>query len=387
MSTIPTYKSIQLIEPEFDSLITDLIIELDHLRKKRLFGTTHPRIFFQLKHIFHTLESIGSARIEGNRTTIAEFIETKIDSQQVKNQSIIEIQNVEESLQFIDENISNININRFFISELHKKIVNNLPPPPEGEGDLTPGTYRNSNVTITHSSHIPPDYTLVNDLMEELFIFINTEHPSKYDLLKIALAHHRFVWIHPFRNGNGRSVRLFTYALLVKFGFNIERAGRIINPTAVFCNDRDKYYNFLSKADSGNKFDLLDWCFYVLSGLKTEIEKVDNLLNYDFLKKEILSPALNFSLKRKFINDKEFKILKKALDSRNQELKASDLKSIFPDKISASISRDINDLKKKKMLVPVKENSRKYVISFSNNFLLRGFINSLGEKGFLPIQD
>ena len=71
---------LQLVEPSFGSELTDLIIELDHLRKKRLGGTTHPIVFFQLKHIFHTLESIGSARIEGNRTTIAEFIETKLEN-------------------------------------------------------------------------------------------------------------------------------------------------------------------------------------------------------------------------------------------------------------------------------------------------------------------
>jgi hypothetical protein len=36
---------------------------------------------------------------------------------------------------------------------------------------------------------------------------------------------------------NGRTVRLFTYAMLVKTGFNVN-VGRIINPTAVFCSYR-----------------------------------------------------------------------------------------------------------------------------------------------------
>ena len=39
------------------------------------------------------------------------------------------------------------------------------------------------------------------------------------------------------------------------------------------------------------------------------------------------------------------------------------------------------------MLEPEKEGARKYMISFNNNFLLRGIITSLGEKGFLPIKD
>ena len=87
--------NLKLIDPPFDSKLTDLIIELDYLRKKPLRGTTHPSIFFQLKNIFHTLESLGSARIEGNRTTIAEFIETKIDNKKAKDEKIIEIENGE----------------------------------------------------------------------------------------------------------------------------------------------------------------------------------------------------------------------------------------------------------------------------------------------------
>ena len=42
---------LKLIEPSFQSSLTDLIIELDHLRRKRLLGSTHPAVFFQLKNI------------------------------------------------------------------------------------------------------------------------------------------------------------------------------------------------------------------------------------------------------------------------------------------------------------------------------------------------
>jgi hypothetical protein len=69
---------LHLVDPPFGSELNTLILELDYLRKKHLRGTTHPKIFYQLKNIFYLLESIGSARIEGNRTTIAEYIERKI---------------------------------------------------------------------------------------------------------------------------------------------------------------------------------------------------------------------------------------------------------------------------------------------------------------------
>lgn len=69
---------LKLESPDFDSELTDVLMELNHLRKMNLRGTTHPVTFFQLKKIFHMLESVGSARIEGNRTTISEYIEKKL---------------------------------------------------------------------------------------------------------------------------------------------------------------------------------------------------------------------------------------------------------------------------------------------------------------------
>lgn len=76
---------LRLVSPSFDSVLTDSLIELNHLRKLKLQGTTAPWIFFQLKHIFHILESVGSARIEGNRTTISEYIERKIEKEERSN--------------------------------------------------------------------------------------------------------------------------------------------------------------------------------------------------------------------------------------------------------------------------------------------------------------
>lgn len=348
-------------------------------------GSTHPRVFFQLKRIFHTLESIGSARIEGNNTTITEYIETKLTDSKNISPNIKEIQNIEKAMEFIEANINEYPINKAFISEIHKMIVEDLDSPPHGEGDRTPGSYRLNNLKINKSTHIPPDALKVDDYMNELFEFINNTDSPKYDLLKAAIAHHRFVWIHPFGNGNGRTVRLFTYAMLVKNGFNVN-IGRIINPTAVFCSNRNDYYVKLGNADTGNENGILNWCEYVLGGLKDEIEKIDKLLDYDYLRSEILYPAINFSLERKLITDIESKILKKACDK--QVIQAGDLKSIFPSNVhKAEISRRIRKLINEKMLIPEIDGSRKYVIRFDNSYLLRGIIKSLGDKGFLPVKD
>jgi Fic family protein len=371
---------LKLIKPDFDSILTDLVIDLDYLRKKTLITSTHPRIFLQIKSLFHLLESIGSARIEGNRTTIAEYIETQIGNQEIaKNEEITEIQNVEKALLFIEENISNIEINRVFLSELHKIVVNNL----SREGSKLPGEYRKENVSIKGAKHTPPDFLQVESYMDELFDFINRRDETKYDLLKIAIVHHRFAWIHPYDNGNGRTVRLITYAMLVKQGFHVEKGGRIVNPTAIFCCDREKYNEALAKADEGSDEGIYFWCEYVLSGLKNEIEKVDKLSDYKFLSKEILIPAIDFSLNREIITEVEASILRVAINK--QVFKSDDIKNILKGQIPSARSRFLKQLREKKMIEP--ESPRKYIINFRNSYLLRGIIKMLDEKGFLPIKD
>lgn len=374
---------LRLIDPSFGSELNTLILELDYLRKKPLGGTTHPIIFFQLKNIFHLLESIGSARIEGNRTTLAEYIERKIEGSKAKDERFLEIENNEKALDFIEKNIDRHRIDRAFLSEVHKIVVKVLTPPPKGEGSKYPGDYRKINVALAGSSHTPPDVSTATSYMEELLNFINEQHPPQYDLLKVALAHHRFAWVHPFDNGNGRVVRLLTYAMLIKYGFRVHIGGRIINPTAVFCSDREKYYRHLSTADEGSDESLTTWCKYVLGGLKNEINKIDKLLDYKFLGIKILRPAIDSALEKKYITEREYKILQVAV--KKQVIQAADIKQILPNKIPAEISRIIRRLRDKKMLQAEKDKSRKYVLRFENNYLLREIIKMLDKEKFLPI--
>lgn len=119
------------------------------------------------------MESIGSARIEGNNTTLLEYIETKLEEKKDVPFGVKEIQNIENAMDFIEENVKDQPINRAFICEIHKMVIDGLPPPPKGEGDKHPGQYRKFNIKINKSLHIPPDFLLVEDYMRELFDFIN----------------------------------------------------------------------------------------------------------------------------------------------------------------------------------------------------------------------
>ena len=43
------------------------------------------------------------------------------------------------------------------------------------------------------------------------------------------------------------------------------------------------------------------WCTYVLQGILDELQKVDRLTDYTFLKEKILIPALAYSVQRQLI--------------------------------------------------------------------------------------
>ena len=375
---------LRLLAPSFDSPLTGLIMELDHLRKQQLDSTTPAYLFYQLKRLFHLFESVGSARIEGNNTTVAEYIETKIEGETASprvDEGIQEIANIELAMGYIEEYIgSGYPINETFLKAIQQIIVQDLGR----EGDMYAGAYRPANVRIANSSHCPPESNLVPVYMEELFSFLRDDASFQFDLIKVALAHHRLVWIHPFNNGNGRTVRLFTYALLLHYKFGVDIADRIINPTAIFCSDRDRYYQMLSEADSGEENKLLAWCEYVLSGLKVEIEKVKRLCDYDYVQRRILMPALDQALEREHITDMEHKILVIAV--KKKELQSADLQELFEHKSAATRSAAIKKLVNQGMLCPFDNNKRKYYLQFRNNFLLRSIMQALDKEGFLPIK-
>lgn len=72
------HHDLQLLNPRLDSPLLDVLTDLEHLRRLEIRGSTPPPVFRQLKEVFHLLESLASARIEGNHTTLADFVEAKV---------------------------------------------------------------------------------------------------------------------------------------------------------------------------------------------------------------------------------------------------------------------------------------------------------------------
>lgn len=373
------HHELRLLNPAFDSPLLDVVTELEHLRRLELKVTTPPPVFLQLKRVFHLLESLASARIEGNHTTLAEYVEERVGGDASRDDQILEIRNLERAMDYVEEAVQpGTPITLQLIRELHSIAVKGL----EREGDRHPGAWRTAPVQIAHAGHLPPEAIQVPAYMDELAAFINRDDPRKYDLMKVALAHHRFAWVHPFGNGNGRVVRLVTYALLIKYGFKVADGGRLLNPAAVFCTDRRKYYDMLAHADQGTNAALEAWCTYVLDGVLTEIRKLDELSDYENLTRRILLPAIAHAEDRKLITPLEEEVL--VVTAKLGTVKSADLAAAMPKLTDAQRTYQIKKLVERGMLQPIREGARQYAMGFANNVLLRGVIRALTDAELIP---
>jgi Fic family protein len=114
------------------------------------------------------------------------------------------------------------------------------------------GRFRTGRVQITGANFIPPNPLKVPELLDELIEWVH-QNPQKLDPVALAAVfHHRFVWIHPFFDGNGRTGRLAMNLILMEMGYP---------PIIILRTDRDKYYRALNEANQG-KFEKLMLLFF-----------------------------------------------------------------------------------------------------------------------------
>lgn len=116
-----------------------------------------------------------------------------------------------------------------------------------------PGQYRTEEVVVQHPDgtvvHTPPSHSEVDRLMKEFFLELEQMWSDSAPIRIAAFSLWKINWIHPFKNGNGRTARAFIYSCLcTKFGFLLPGNTTIID---LIMRDRDQYQTSLRIADRG----------------------------------------------------------------------------------------------------------------------------------------
>jgi Fic family protein len=83
------------------------------------------------------------------------------------------------------------------------------------------GVYRNVRVFISGSKYPTPGPEKVAPLMKAFVAWFNQHEHKLHPVEFAALAHQKFVFIHPFVDGNGRVSRLLMNLALLRAGYNI----------------------------------------------------------------------------------------------------------------------------------------------------------------------
>lgn len=101
---------------------------------------------------------------------------------------------------------SDLELTPALIRHLHQLVMN---------GILTDaGQFRSVEVTITGVEHVPPLAIDVPGLVRDLCDTVNAVRGPASALKLAALTLWRIGWIHPFRDGNGRTARAVSYLIL-----------------------------------------------------------------------------------------------------------------------------------------------------------------------------
>lgn len=365
---------------EWGSELVQHAFELERLRGDFGIGTTPAPILIDLHNLFQLLMSVISARIEGNRTTVYDAIRGigKNDtSAPTPSESQQEIQNVLEAMTFIDSVSDSDPITHIFIRELHRISVKGL----KREGDPSPGQYRIVDVAISKSNHEPPSHVYVHPEMADLLDFANSPVSTSQQMIHVAMAHHRFLWIHPFQNGNGRVSRLLSYAMLRRHGFVSPVGLRAVNPTAVFGNDRDGYYSALSSADDLSNEGTIKWCTFFVRGIHDDMDRLSRLQNFDFARRKLFEPALDRLASTGLVSKAERDAMSIAISKVT--VKAGDLASALPGSPS-SRSVAIHSMLERGLLSQAEQGPRFYRVPLVQAPFGPMLVRQLDEIGFLP---
>lgn len=172
--------------------------------------------------------------IEGNPLTLRQtalILAEGIAPQGVKTGDVIEVLNGKDAWEFVKSYKGSVN--KGFVCKVQYEITKNT-------ACRIQGNYRESEVGIGGSEWKPPSAKDVSKLMEKMF---KEQREQRHSLHPVELAswlHNKFVQIHPFTDGNGRTARLLMNWVLMHNG---------LPPVIIETRNKEKYYNAIEAAD------------------------------------------------------------------------------------------------------------------------------------------
>ena len=192
----------------------------------------------------------SSLAIEANSLSF-EQVKDIIDGKTVigPQDEIQEVKNAYEAYKLIKE------VNQYSIKDLKKVhgVMTYLTVDESGE-------FRKGNEGVFDENgnciHVCPPPEQVDGLMKQLFNWIKNNNGIVHPLILSSVFHYEFVFIHPFKDGNGRTARLWQNVILS----NWEEIFEYVPIESQIKKYQEKYYSAIANCDhNGNSTEFIEF--------------------------------------------------------------------------------------------------------------------------------
>ncbi|MEO6902090.1 MAG: Fic family protein [Bacteroidia bacterium] len=326
--------------------ILNLIGKIDLYKGKWNALEKRENIYLKELRKIATIQSIGSStRIEGGTLTDNEIKELLNDVKiiELKTRDEQEVIGYYDTLEIILENYVDIQLSENYIKQLHQNLLRY-----SSKDDRHRGRYKSlsNKVVANYPDGIQKvifnttEVYLVENEMKELIKWANEELLKQeiHPLIIIGLFVYEFLSIHPFQDGNGRSSRLLTTMLLMKYNYLFIQYVSFEN---LIEQTKKEYYHALMEGQKNRYKDneiISKWVLYFLNNIRILTQKLDD--KYDV-----------FKTKGGYLNERQ-KDIKKFID-KNQPVKISDIAKSFEKITIHTLKKDLQYMKTEKVITAV----------------------------------
>ena len=213
------------------------------LSKKKALDNLRPLPTMLVQKLWEQMQiefTYNSNAIEGNTLSLRETQLVIQEGITVRGKSLnehLEAKNHPEAINYIEKLAQRgSTIKQEDILKVHELLT-------RGIDDQNAGKYRTGRVRVAGATFMPPPPDKIQQLIIELLQTLSQNPDELRPIELAAFFHHKFVYIHPFVDGNGRTARLLMNVILMRSGYPF---------TILLKVDRPKYLKTLSDADNGN---------------------------------------------------------------------------------------------------------------------------------------
>lgn len=229
--------------------------------------------------------------------------------------------------------------------DVHRTTVDKLVDPSKS------GALRTSQVVIKEQGtgkviFTPPPAVEVPYLIADFLNWLNSPQARDiHPVIRAGITHYVMVTIHPFVEGNGRTVRAFSTLVLIREGYDIKRFFAIEEH---FDRDLAAYYDAFFKVDSqaGDiaARDLTPWLEYFSGVVAIELTKI---------KEKVRQLSVDSRLRVKIgeqvaLSARQMKLIEYLSEHGGAIMK--DLRDVLPMVSEDTVLRDLKDMQHKNII-------------------------------------